>query len=434
MPGDAEQPTLTIVKDATCLGCGCLCDDIVLSVGDNRIVETYRACDIGSRWFLAPAPRDLTEATLGGKPVSREAAIMEAARILTESQRPIVLGLSGSSIEAQAAAVALADRLGATIDPAHSPGAAPGVAAVQRVGKVGATLGEVRNRADVVVFWGVDPVRTHPRHFERYSVDPIGRFVPHGRAGRVLLVADSSPTGTSSRADQFLEICPDRQFETLRVLRALAKGIDLDDAVVSSATGIDPGALRGWFETLSRARYGAFFYGASLGEGRAGAATIQEALELVRDLNARTRFVALTLGHPGNPSGAEAVLTWQAGSPLSVDFSRGYPRFLPAEASGESRLGRGEADAALIVGERPEGLSSRALEHLGTIPRVVIAPDATSLDPPATVGLAAARTGIEAGGTVMRSDGVSLPLRPALASPWPSERAWLEALLNELGD
>ena len=114
--------------------------------------------------------------------------------------------------------------------------------AVARVGRVSATLGEVKNRADVVVFWGVDPVVTHPRHAERYSVDPPGRFVPEGRAGRTVIVADSRRTATAARADIFLPVDPDRAFETLWALRALVRGVDLDPARSSDSPARRPSA------------------------------------------------------------------------------------------------------------------------------------------------------------------------------------------------
>jgi len=36
---------------ATCLGCGCVCDDIQLHVEGNRIVDAHNACPLGARWF-----------------------------------------------------------------------------------------------------------------------------------------------------------------------------------------------------------------------------------------------------------------------------------------------------------------------------------------------------------------------------------------------
>src|SRR6202035_5358119 len=102
------------------------------------------------------------------------------------------------------AAVSLAEQIGATIDTTASLCHAPSVMAMQDVGEVSCTLGEVRNRADLVIFWGANPVESHPRHFERYSLLPRGRFIPGGRAERTLVVADVKPTATTDAADLFL--------------------------------------------------------------------------------------------------------------------------------------------------------------------------------------------------------------------------------------
>ncbi len=152
---------------------------------------------------------------------------------------------------------------------------------------------------------------------------------------------------------------------------------------------------------------------------------------LVRDLNASTRFVILSMGGPGNASGAGAVLTWQTGFSSSVNLARGVPRSVPGATSAESLLASGGADAALIVADiDPVGLSQAARDHLARIPRIVIAPNATAPEVSATVALDTATSGIDAGGTVMRSDGVVLPLRPPLAPRVATDHT----LLKSLGD
>jgi formylmethanofuran dehydrogenase subunit B len=139
------------------------------------------------------------------------------------------------------------------------------------------------------------------------------------------------------------------------------------------------------------------------------------------------------MGSPGNVAGAEAVLTWQSGYPSSVSWARGYPQSLPGATSVEGWLARGEADAALITGGADEaGLSEPARAHLAGIPRVVIGPKATASDPAAAVALASATPGIDAAGTMMRVDGVVLPLRPSLAPRLPSDRQWFRAIHDRL--
>jgi len=134
-------------------------------------------------------------------------------------------------------------------------------------------------------------------------------------------------------------------------------------------------------------------------------------------------------------AGAEAVSTWQTGHPTSVSLARGVPTSLPGVTSAAAMLERGEADAALVVVDDLDGelgISETAHRHLTRIPTVAIAPRATRANRPATVALASATPGIDAGGTVMRVDGVTLPLRPALAASVPTDRDWLRSIGERL--
>ena len=422
-------PTSTVVEDATCLGCGCLCDDIAVAVAGGRIVEARNACPIGRDWFLRDRAADgRPAATVDGRPAALGEAIARAAEVLGQARAPIVVGLSGTTLEAQGAALALADRLGASVRLAHEADAAPRVRAIQRVGMVSATLGEVRDRADVIIYWGVDPVATHPRHLERF-VQPPGRFVPAGRSGRTVVVFDAAPTATAAAADAFLPVAPWAQFATLWALRALVRGIEVDAAYVERSTGLPPDRLRAEADRLRGARYGAFFFGPALGRGPGGSAVVEAALLLVRDLNEATRFVALGLGGPGNAAGAEAVLAWQTGYALGVDFAPGWPR----APEGRDWLADGSADAALIIADDlMPSLPADSLDHLRTILRVVVAAEATPLDAGAAVVLRTATPGLHARGTVMRPDGLTLPLRPSLPTALPTDLTCLAAILDRI--
>lgn len=407
----ASATTTGLIENATCLACGCLCDDIAVTVVDGRVATARNACERGARWFGAADPdRGLEDSTIEGRAAARDEALDRAAAVLAGARCPVIAGLAHTTIEGQRAAVALGDQLGATVDPGGSARDANRLAAFQRVGCVGATWGEVRARADVVAYVGADPAATHPRHFERF-IDPPGRFQA---ARRTILVLDAARTETAARADHFLHIEPDRQFEALWSLIARVRGVP---------TRPLPGdaALEEWAERLRAARYGALV----LGPGLVGFAAIQAAYRLARDLNvARRRFVAVSLGGAGNLAGAEAVLAWQTGFAASVDLSRGHPRFLPGEATLEARLARGEADAVLLLGPAPE--------RIERVPSVLIAPDATAPARAATVGLASAVVGIETEGTVLRCDGVALPLRPVRPPTRPTAQHWLDALRQRL--
>src|SRR5262249_8123082 len=129
------------------------------------------------------------------------------------------------------------------------------------------TLGEVKNRADLVVFWGSNPVESHPRHLERYSADPVGEFVPQGRAGRTLVVADVVPTASAARADLFLPVEPGRDFEALWSLRALVAGQRPDPA---GSLGAPLPLLEQLAARMTACRFGVVFFGLGLSTGVLG--------------------------------------------------------------------------------------------------------------------------------------------------------------------
>ena len=132
--------------------------------------RTCPSCRRPCRW---KAKRPRSNKRLEERPIS-------SAKV----EPPLIWGLSRSSTGGQRAAVLLADRIGANVDTTASVCHGPSIMAIQQVGESTCSLGEVRNRADLVIFWGADPATSHPRHFERYSVDAQGLFVPRRRPSR----------------------------------------------------------------------------------------------------------------------------------------------------------------------------------------------------------------------------------------------------------
>ena len=78
---DEEEPR--VVRDATCTFCGCVCDDIDLTVQGHRITETKRACVLGRSWFLNHRiDEDIPPCRIDGEPATVDRGIHRAAEIL----------------------------------------------------------------------------------------------------------------------------------------------------------------------------------------------------------------------------------------------------------------------------------------------------------------------------------------------------------------
>jgi len=402
--------------------CGCVCDDIDLTVQQNRIVQAERACSLGERWFLAPRDDSAPPATIEGQPATLDQAIDRAARLLIAAQSPLVYGLDGTTCEAQRSAVAIADLLGANLDTPTSSEHGPTGMAFQGVGEMTCTLGELRNRGDMLLFWGADPVESHPRHLSRYSLEPAGMFVPRGRADRTLVVVDVRRSATAEQADIFLQVQPERDFEALWTLRALAQGLVLDAELVERETGV---ALERWQDLISRmkrAHFGALLYGDGLTNAPGRYLNAEAALALTRDMNIYTRFTCGSLREPGNQAGADNVVLWSTGYPFAVNLARGYPRYSPGEYSADELLRRAEVDTALIVASDPAArLSAGAQQRLAAIPTISLGPTETATSRAATVTIRTAEYGISNPGTVYRMDDVPLAVHACVTSPYPSD-------------
>ena len=419
---------LKVVSNATCTFCGCVCDDMELTVEDHKITKAKNACVLGKAWFLNHHVEDRPVATIDGKPATLDDAIERAARVLANARYPIVYGLSDTTCEAQRVAVAIADRVGGCVDTTTSVCHGPSGMAFQGVGEVTCTLGEVKNRADLVIFWGSNPAESHPRHWGRYSTMPKGLFVPQGRKGRTVVLVDVRKSKSAPAADIFLQVKPRMDFEALWALRALVKGVELDEAV-GDEVGVPLAQLKDLAGRMKSCQFGVLFFGMGLSMTRGKHLNVEAALALAADLNEHTRFAIKPMRGHGNVTGADNVVSWQTGYPFGVSLGRGYPRFNPGEFTTADTLARGEADAALIVASDPMGnFSQPAREHLAKIPYVALDPKETATVRGATVAFTTATYGINVAGTVYRMDDVPIPLRPAFESPYPSDEIVLKKI------
>ena len=420
------------VNQVACTVCGCVCDDLRITVADGKITNAEGACRLAEPWFLGQGSRQPPVAEIDGRSAPLEAAVAKAAELLRAANSPLIYGLSRSSTDGQRAAISLAEQIGGTIDTTASLCHAPSVMALQEVGEVTCTLGEVKNRADLVIFWGVNPVESHPRHLERYSLFPQGRYVPGGRSDRTLVVVDVKPTGTTELADLFLRISPGSDYEVLTTLRSLLRG---RPAAPECAVGAPRHLLENLAERMKSCRYGIIFFGLGLSMTGMGQHNVEALLQLVTDLNRTTRFSARRMRIPGDVTGADMVLAWQTGYPFSVNFARGYPRYNPGEFSAQPMLERGDVDVGLFVGsEGAARFSAPALQNLAKIPTIVLDyPTVESAIVP-TIRFTTAVYGIHREGTAYRMDGVPIPLRALVPSEYPSDDEVLKMVEARVND
>ncbi len=290
------------------------------------------------------------------------------------------------------------------------------------------TLGEVKNRADLIIYWGGNPAECHPRHFTKYTLTQKGRFIPNGRKDRTMVLVDIRETPSAKAADIFLQVRPAKDFEVITALRALIKGQRVDTKLVAE-TGLTVEQLQEFADRMKSCKFGVLFFGMGLSMTRGKHMNSAALLTLAAELNAFTKFVAMPMRGHGNVTGGDVIMRWTTGYPFGVNLARGYPRFNPGEYSTIDLLIRGDTDAALVLGADPGAtMPQPAIDHLARIPTIVLDPKVTHTSHLARVHITTAVTGISAPGTAYRMDEIPLPLRPALKSPYPTDEEVLRRI------
>jgi formylmethanofuran dehydrogenase subunit B len=209
-----------------------------------------------------------------------------------------------------------------------------------------------------------------------------------------------------SDADASLMLDPFDEIAALSLMRA---------AVAGNSPGNLPTPLEqavALVPRLSGARYVVLIHDAEPAAEPRNALRAEGLITLVQALNGPTRAALLSLRAGGNRVGAESVLTWQSGFPYAVNFSRGYPRYVP-EQRGLDLLGK-SFSAVLVVGAA--AFDDRTADALATVPTVIIGPRASQSVFSPAVAIDTGVAGIHEGGTGYRMDEVPLSLRPPLAA------------------
>jgi formylmethanofuran dehydrogenase subunit B len=412
-----------IIDDVVCTFCGCLCDDLRLKVENNRIVSVDNGCTIGNAKFLGKnrLKTPIRRKGTAWDEITYDEAIQSAVDILLDADRPLLYGWSGTHGEAQCIGVHMTEILGGIIDSTTSVCHGPSILAIQEVGHPGCTLGQVKNRADLIIYWGCNPIEAHPRHMSRYTTYADGFFLDNAFRNRKVIIIDVRETESSKVADEFVRVKPGGDYAVLSALRAIVRG--KGDVLPPTVAGVKRAQLERIAAMCKEAKFGAVFFGLGLTMTQGKYKNIRNAIELVDELSRHTKFTITPMRGHWNVYGSNEVFTWMTGYPYAVDFSRGVAFYNPGETSAIDILAKKECDACLVVASDPAAHFPRACaEHLRDIPTVLIDPFPTMTTALADVQIPVAVTGIDAGGTAYRMDGIPIHVKKVIESSVPSDR------------
>jgi formylmethanofuran dehydrogenase subunit B len=421
------------VPDVVCPFCGCLCDDIELTIDDGMIVAVDNGCTLANAKFLGKhrLSNPIQRTDKGWSDISYDEAVQYTVDMLLDADRPLLFGWSGTHGEAQCIGVHMAELVGGIIDSTTSVCHGPSILAIQEVGHPGCTLGQVKNRADLIIYWGCNPVDAHPRHMSRYTTYSDGFFLENAFRNRKVIVVDVRKTETAEVADEFIRIKPGGDYAVLSALRALVRG--KGDMIPQTVAGVKRTQLERVVALCKEAKFGAVFFGLGLTMTRGKYKNIRNAIELVDELNRHTKFTITPMRGHWNVYGSNEVFTWMTGYPFAVDYCRGIAFYNPGETSAIDLLAKKECDACLVVASDPAAHFPRAcVEHLAEIPTVVMDPVPSMTTGVCDVQIPVAVSGIDAEGTAYRMDGVPIRVKKVMDTNIPSDTEVLGRIYRKM--
>lgn len=388
-----------------------------------RLTVVANGCPRANAGF-ARSPTS-AEPLVDGAPVSLDAALVRAAAILDRSRQPLLAGL-GTDVQGMRAALALAERCGAIVDHMHGAALAHNVRTLQSRGGIITTLGEVRNRADLIVLVGLNVNDNYQNLLSRHLA-PADALQPERLSARRLVYLGpraAVPRATAGLALETLACPADSLAATVNALHATLRGRR------STLRGKLATGIKALAAALGTARYAVFLWAPGQLDPAHGDLTASAIADLIETLNQHGRAAGLALGGDDGSQSALAACSWLTGFPLQVGFGGGTLSYDPIAYRTPRLLAQRAVDALVWIST----FSARPAPDSPGIPQIVIGQPGLAVRPDDAVYLPAGTPGLDHAGELIRTDAVvCLPLRKLRAAPLPSVAEVLALLASRLG-
>ncbi|WP_048065549.1 formylmethanofuran dehydrogenase subunit B [Methanosarcina acetivorans] len=407
-----------------CTGCGMLCDDIEVEAEKNIVNKVYTACRVGVAHMKEGT--DNAVFRVGDKPVDEATAVSEAVAILKNAKNPLIFGLGTSSNEAQKLAIELAKKTSATLDDPSSFRLGSLVEALLQNRFKTCTLDDVRNKADVTIYWGTNPSDSHPRHLSKHSYFPRGKEKQRGwEEERTAIAIDVRKSHTAKICgNYFFEIPPGGDAEFIDALIAALSG-----KLPKTSYNFPPKRILELANILKGAKFGVVFVGLGLVYSLEN---LEPLFRLMDALNEKANFHLIPMVGYSNTRGFNENLFEETGYVNSVKFEDGAVKHGPEYSIVESLKAK-TVDAALIIGYDPFSSLPRSIaKNLLEIPVISLNPFETLTSRNAKVYINTAVGGVESGGTATRMDGVKVDFKPVVETKRLSDEAVLKKIMEAL--
>ncbi len=387
-----------LYTDVVCTGCGLLCDDIFLEIEGGKMVRCVNSCKRGRDKFQyyinEPGPLSILRHPdkSGNESITYEAAITESVKILKQAKHPLLYGFDSCSLEDQAIVGDLAGKLNAPItspalqclDPLFS-------IAINQQYYTG-TLGEAINKADVFVFWNSDPVESHPRLLSKL-IYTRGLFRITGYEVKKYVVVQPEKLDKFRGTTLAIKIPLESELAALDALEVTV----MEKQSTSMPADVDKKDFETLVNLLTHGEYIIVFVDKRLRLSKDFQGTVGKLLHLVDALNQKQRAMILPLPEDMNSMGMFQHSLFTGRFPSAGIDWKGF-------------------DAILVGGmESTTEIPTELINAAQKVPLIFLPQEEMMLSRSADVIIPVSAAGISSGGTAMRLDGVSLPLKTVIA-------------------
>ncbi|MEZ6094889.1 MAG: hypothetical protein R3C03_11760 [Pirellulaceae bacterium] len=323
----------------------------------------------------------------------------QSAKVISESRQITIAGTESLSISAQRAVLELAMLVGASIHSSISDGGGLSSFLLQNQGLSTATLGEISDRCDTIVFWDIDPNDLPPKLIPKYFGDRKIVFV-------------------SNRDQSDFEIDSSGNFITC----SLEDATTYLGCLLSDKTGALPDSkectLQSVFEKSNHLAVFATF-------SRITSDTLPHFSLVNRAVLKKnregSRAYLLNLEKALNHTGAIQVNAAHTGFCDNMDYSAGYWRQHWSDISLSSLLRREIVDTVVVFCGQNQRCISELISKHSNINWILF--HSVPFDQPLrAIQIEIAALGIDDSGDVLRMDEVMIPVPATAASSRPRQR------------
>ena len=391
----------------SCPYCSLLCDqfldtDVLVKNLNSTSFECDKAKDGLSKF--TSSTNNSSQSIHNKKTVNSDLALLLASTMLKSSKNPILCGL-GADVSGARSIVKLASKTNAIVDHKYSDSMSKTLRSLQTKGLFFTTLSEAKSRADLIVFVGKDVYKKksclNKKIINRKDFRNKKKFIDYG--------------------DNFDS--PDELIVSLQNLSGYQKNKNF-----SSSSDYN----KNFFGSCLNFSYITFIWDpACYPEDADSIADVL--LEIIRDLNKKTRAGILTLSGEEGSITMQSVMTWMTGMPLGSAFTTTGIKHEPNKFSAKKIIQQNTSDLVVWI----SCFSSVLPDYFDDVkcPVIVfghpeISKDLVKKNFVDFIFIPVATPGVDVEGHLIRCDGVvTVPLKKIIESNLPSLQEVISRIL-----